>query len=217
MLCVTVEQLPKREHQPTCEEPEKRLSQPPINWWMNKQASDGMEGCSWWPQSFQERKPQPEQMMPPELKAQNVDNALMSPERALSLLRAKPILASKAPKSSMSVTEDNFEATTENPASRPSSFINLQHYKDDMSTSLKRHQCLVSDFHSRYTFLQLHLHISKILVLYFAVDLPSNKFESATDLFGPAVKPIMLELPEKAIMAECFKPIWACAGQCKTH
>lgn len=137
MLCVTVEQLPKRAHQPTCEEPEKRQRQPPINWWMNKQASDDMEGCSWWPQGFQERK-QPEQMMPPELKARNVDNALMSPERALSLLlRAKPMLASKAPKSSLSVVEDNFAATTENPASRPSSFINLQHHENDMSKFLK--------------------------------------------------------------------------------
>lgn len=150
MLCVTVEQLLKRAHQPTCEEPEKRQRQPPIDYWMNKQASDEMEGCSWWPQRFQERKPQLEQ------KAWNVDKALMSPERALSL-RAKRMLASKAPKRSLPVVEDNFGATTENPASGPSSFINLQQNEDDKSRFLKRHQCLVSDFHTQYTFFQLHL------------------------------------------------------------
>lgn len=138
MLCVTVEQLLKRAHQPICEETEKRQRQPPINWWINKQASDDMGGCSWWPQRFQERKPRPEQMVPPELKARNVDNASMSPERALSLLlRGKPMLASKAPKCSLPVVEDNFAATTENPASGPSSFINLQQYEDDMSKFLK--------------------------------------------------------------------------------
>ncbi|XP_029706915.1 uncharacterized protein isoform X2 [Takifugu rubripes] len=172
--CNGLEQLLKRAHQPTCEEPEKRQRQPPIDCWMNKQASDEMEGCSWWPQRFQERKPQLEQMMPPELKAWNV--ALMSPERALSL-RAKPMLASKAPKCSLPVVEDNFGATTENPASGPSSFINLQQYEDDK-------------------------------------NLPSSKFESATDLLGPAVKPFMLELPEKALMAECFKAIWGDAAHC---
>lgn len=71
--------------------------------------------------------------------------------------------------------------------------------------------------HTQYTF-QLHLcnHISKIIEFYFAVDLPSSKFESTTDLLGPAVIPIILELPEKALMAECFKAIWADAAHCKT-
>lgn len=138
MLCVTVDQLLKRAHQPTCEETEKRQRQPPINWWINKQPSDDMEGCSWWPQRFQERKPRPEQMMPPELMSWNVDNASVSPERPLSLLlRGKPMLASKASKCSLPVVEDNFAATTENPASGPSSFIHLQQYEDDMSKFLK--------------------------------------------------------------------------------
>lgn len=124
-------------------------------------------------------------------------------------------------KRSLPLCEDNLASTSETPAGGPASFYNLPPYDGNTCAFLKRHQGLVSDFHAHYTFFAIAYlrlnHISKILDLYFAVDLLWRKFQSTLALCGPAPSPLNLGLTEKAILSQGFMTIWSDAARSKNQ